>query len=34
VDGYFLVTADETPARKIGRVLIVNLSQFLREVGL
>jgi predicted AAA+ superfamily ATPase len=34
VDGFFLVTAEGTSARRIGRVLIVSLSDFLREVGL
>jgi predicted AAA+ superfamily ATPase len=34
VDGFFLVTAEATSARRIGRVLIVSLSDFLREVGL
>jgi predicted AAA+ superfamily ATPase len=33
-DGYFLVTTDGTSARRIGRVLIVSLSDFLRAVGL
>ena len=34
VDGFFLVTAEATSARRIGRVLIVSLADFLREVGL
>ena len=34
VDGFFLVTAEGTSARRIGRVLIVSLPDFLREVGL
>jgi predicted AAA+ superfamily ATPase len=34
VDGFFLVTAEGTSARRIGRVLIVSLCDFLREVGL
>jgi predicted AAA+ superfamily ATPase len=34
VDGFFLVTADGTSTRRIGRVLIVSLSSFLQEVGL
>ena len=34
VDGFFLVTAEGVSARKIGRVLIVSLCDFLREVGL
>ncbi len=34
VDGFFLVTAEATSARKIGRVLIASLCDFLREVGL
>jgi uncharacterized protein len=34
VDGFFLVTAGGVAARKIGRVLIMNLSDFLREIGL
>jgi predicted AAA+ superfamily ATPase len=34
VDGFFLVTAEATAARRIGRVLIVSLADFLREVGL
>jgi predicted AAA+ superfamily ATPase len=34
VDGFFLVTADSTAARKIGRVLIMNVADFLQEIGL
>jgi predicted AAA+ superfamily ATPase len=34
VDGFFLVTADSTVARRIGRVFIMNISDFLREIGL
>ncbi len=34
VDGFFLVTAEASAARKIGRVFIMNLSNFLREIGL
>jgi predicted AAA+ superfamily ATPase len=34
VDGFFLVTADGGAARKIGRVLVMNVSDFLREIGL
>jgi predicted AAA+ superfamily ATPase len=34
VDGLFLVTADGTAARKIGRVFIMNVCDFLREIGL
>jgi uncharacterized protein len=34
VDGFFLVTATGGAARKIGRVFIMNISDFLREIGL
>jgi predicted AAA+ superfamily ATPase len=34
VDGSFLVTAEGTAVRKIGRVLVMNVCDFLREVGL
>jgi predicted AAA+ superfamily ATPase len=34
VDGFFLVTAEGKSARRIGRVLIVSVADFLREVGL
>jgi predicted AAA+ superfamily ATPase len=34
VDGFFLVTAEGASARRIGRVLIVSVADFLREVGL
>ncbi len=34
VDGFFLVTANSTAARKIGRVFIMNVCDFLREIGL
>jgi uncharacterized protein len=34
VDGFFLVTMDGAAARKIGRVFIMNVSHFLREIGL
>ena len=34
VDGFFLITAEEASRRKIGRVLIGSISDFLREVGL
>lgn len=33
VDGFFLVTPDAT-SRKIGPVLIVNINEFLRSIGL
>jgi predicted AAA+ superfamily ATPase len=34
VDGFFLVTAAGDAARKIGRVFITNISDFLRAIGL
>jgi predicted AAA+ superfamily ATPase len=34
VDGFFLVTTEARSARRIGRVLIVSVCDFLREVGL
>ena len=34
VAGFFLVTMKGAPARKIGRVLIMDLANFLREIGL
>jgi predicted RecB family endonuclease len=34
VHGFFLVTAAGGPARKVGRVLVVNVSDFLNEIGL
>jgi predicted RecB family endonuclease len=34
VAGFFLVTADATSARRVGRSLIVSLADFLRELGL
>jgi predicted AAA+ superfamily ATPase len=34
VDGFFLVTAEATAPRRIRRVLVVSISDFLREVGL
>jgi predicted AAA+ superfamily ATPase len=34
VNGFFIVTADNTAARKIGRVFIMNVSDFLREIRL
>lgn len=34
VDGFFLVTAAAGTARKIGRVFIMNICDFLREIGL